>query len=40
MRLTDNAKVATVLDLIPAFFGTVESRGWQMKQCMLTIVLI
>jgi hypothetical protein len=32
-RLTVNAPVATVLGLIPASIGTVESVGLQMKQC-------
>ncbi len=32
-RLTANALVATVLGTIPAFVGTVESEGQQMKQC-------
>jgi hypothetical protein len=32
-RLTANAKVATDLGSIPASSDTVESEGWQMKQC-------
>jgi hypothetical protein len=32
-RLAVNAKVATVLGSIPASSDTVESEGWQMKQC-------
>jgi hypothetical protein len=32
-RLTDNAKIATVLGSIPASSDTVESEGQQMKQC-------
>jgi hypothetical protein len=32
-RPTANAKVETVLGSIPASSDTVESEGWQMKQC-------
>ncbi len=34
----ENAKVATVLDLIPASSDTVESEGRQMKQCWITYI--
>jgi hypothetical protein len=34
-HLTANAKVATVLDSIPASFDTLESEGRQMKQCFI-----
>jgi hypothetical protein len=37
-RLTANAPVATVLGLIPASVGTVESEGRQMKQCWIQYV--
>ncbi len=32
-RLTANPEVATVLGSIPASSDTVESKGWEMKQC-------
>jgi hypothetical protein len=32
-RLAVYTNVATVLSSIPASFDTVESEGWQMKQC-------
>jgi hypothetical protein len=37
-RLAVNAKVATVLCLIPASSNTVESEGRQMKQCWITYI--
>ncbi len=33
--LTANTKVLTVLGLIPTSSGTMESEGWQMKQCLI-----
>ncbi len=39
-RLAVNAKVATVLGSIPASSDTVESEGWQMKQCWITYIKI
>jgi hypothetical protein len=38
-RLTVNAKVATVLDSIPASSDTVESDGRQMKQCWIKYIV-
>jgi hypothetical protein len=35
-RLAVNAKVATVLDSIPASFDIVKSKEWQRKQCWIT----
>ncbi len=37
-RLTVNAKVATVLGLMPASSVTVKSEGRQMKQCGITYI--
>jgi hypothetical protein len=39
-RLTANAIVATVLGSLPAFTGTVESEGRQMKQCCIKYLKI
>ncbi len=37
-RLTAYAEVATVLVSIPASSDTVESEGWQMKQCWIQYI--